>query len=152
VDKEARLQTYAGITALMCAAAVNCQRGIRVLAKHEARMQNDLGQTALMLAAAQNNVESVQLLKTAEAKLQDAGGMTAAMYAAASGSYQSLAALSDEFQISDNEGRSALVHALEAFESLRHVQDAEMLHQYKQNLILCVRLLLPLKSIIPKNK
>lgn len=69
-EKEAKMQSHSGQTALMCAAVNNYPNCCKKL-RNEQKMQNEKGETALILAAAQGNLDVVKLLIKREFSIVD---------------------------------------------------------------------------------
>lgn len=76
VEREARIQTKEGMTALMRAAEMDYAAGVKLLSEHEAMFQDWNGWCALMWAASKNNVSCVRLLLS-ERDIQNNAGKTA---------------------------------------------------------------------------
>lgn len=125
---ERGIQNASSETALMFAVVQGLTRCVRTLldeagcqARHPIRVSINgstiklpKGSTALMLASCLGNVEGVRLLCSREAKVQNQEGWTALMYAAKYGHEKILTLLKMEEGLYDNEGYTALHHAIDS--------------------------------------
>lgn len=82
LQKEMKMRSNDGSTALMCAAASGSAECFKLLLKYEQGYKNNLGMTATMLAAAQGYTQIIDLV-TNEFMATDNDGRTCLHHAAA---------------------------------------------------------------------
>lgn len=108
-------RTKRGLTATMIAA--HCSENLTIiqeLIEHETGIKDEEGYTALIHAIHAKRESAVQLLAKSEGALTDISGKTTLMHAALCGFSQAIPILQSQARKIDNDGKTALMYAIES--------------------------------------